>query len=143
MQLLPIPKRRSYPVLGLFFALGAPGGLLIMRALVLGEVANWQWIARELSSRAVTYGYVTLSTAIVFVGLGIVIGSHEDKLQRLSITDPLTGLPNRRHFEQRVGEELARVTRHDSPLALMLLDFDGLKKVNDTAGHDAGDDAEK
>ena len=143
MQFLAIPKRRSYPILGLILALGAPGGLLAIRAFVVaeGEGATWPWIAAELSSRALTYGYVTLSTAIVFVGLGFVIGSHEDTLQRLSITDPLTGLPNRRHFEQRLGEELARATRHDHPLALMLLDLDGLKRVNDTSGHDAGDDA--
>ena len=143
MQFLAIPKRRSYPALGLLMALGAPGGLLIIRALVLGEGegATWQWIVAELSSRALTYGYVAVSTVIVFAGLGRIIGSHEDELQRLSMTDPLTGLPNRRHFERRLREELARVVRYDQPLVLMLLDLDGLKRVNDTSGHEAGDAA--
>jgi len=141
MQLSAIPKRRSYPALGVLLAVAAPGGLLIIRAFGLGEDPTGPWVAAELSSRALTYGYVAVSTAIVFVGLGRVLGSHEDELQRLSITDPLTGLPNRRHFEQRLGEELARVVRYDHLFVLMLLDLDELKKVNDTSGHDAGDEA--
>jgi len=141
MRLSTIPKRRLYPVLGFFLAVGAPGGLLLMRALVLDELGNWAWMAHELSSRAITYGYIAVSTAIMFAGLGTVIGSTEDKLRRVSLTDPLTGLPNRRHFDRRLREELARVDRYSYPLALMLLDLDGLKKINDEAGHEAGDNA--
>ena len=45
----------------------------MMRALAVDGPADWPWIAQELSSRVLTYGYVAISTAIVFVGLGIVI----------------------------------------------------------------------
>jgi len=141
MPFATIPKRRLYPVLGFFLALGAPGGLLVMRSLAHGEFGNWTWMASELSTRALTYGYVVGSTAIMFVGLGAIIGSNEDLLQRVSLTDPLTGLANRRHFDRRLREELARVDRYSYPLSLMLLDLDGLKKLNDAGGHESGDNA--
>ena len=141
MRLTTIPKRRLYPVLGLFLAVGAPGGLLGMRALVHGELGNLGWAVEEFSSRSLTYGYIAGATALLFVGLGAILGSHEDLLRRISLTDPLTGLPNRRHSDRRLLDELARVDRYQHPLTLMLLDLDGLKAVNDVSGHEAGDNA--
>ena len=139
MRLTTTPKRRLYPVLGLFLAVGAPGGLLVMRALVHGELGNWGWAVEELLSRALTYGYIAGATALLlFVGLGAVLGSHEDLLRRVSLTDPLTGLPNRRHSDRRLLDELARVDRYKNPLTLMLIDLDGLKAVNDLSGHEVG-----
>lgn len=112
-----------------------------MRSLVYGELGNVEWLRQELATGVLTYGYIAVTTMVVFVGLGMIIGSHEDLLQRVSLTDPLTGLPNRRHFDQRLREELARVDRFNLPLALMILDLDGLKEINDTGGHEAGDQA--
>jgi len=54
-------------------------------------------------------------------------------------TDPLTGLSNRRAFDERVADEVARAQRRAQPVALVLLDVDQLKPVNDTRGHAAGD----
>jgi len=141
MKLTAIPKRRLYPVLGFFLAVGAPGGLLVMRSLAHAQFGNWEWMANELVTRALTYGYIAASTAIMFSGLGVIIGSNEDLLQRVSLEDPLTGLANRRHFDRRLRDELARVDRYNQPLTLMLLDLDGLKSVNDVGGHETGDDA--
>lgn len=59
---------------------------------------------------------------------------------RDSRRDALTGLPNRRAFEERLPTELARAARSGKPLALVLLDLDGFKGVNDRLGHPAGDD---
>ena len=59
---------------------------------------------------------------------------------RHSRRDALTGLPNRRAFEERLPTELARAARSERPLALVLLDLDGFKGVNDRLGHPAGDD---
>jgi len=66
---------------------------------------------------------------------------QEEELRRLSITDTLTGTNNRRFFLQALGEELDRVQRYRSPAALLLVDVDGFKGVNDTYGHASGDRA--
>ena len=64
---------------------------------------------------------------------------HETR--RLAITDGLTGLYNRRHFSQQLDENLRRADRYDEPMALILLDVDLFKSVNDGFGHLAGDRA--
>ena len=57
----------------------------------------------------------------------------------LALLDPLTGLPNRRAFETRLAEEVARSRRSGRPLGLVLLDLDHFKRVNDEHGHPVGD----
>jgi diguanylate cyclase (GGDEF)-like protein len=61
------------------------------------------------------------------------------RLHRLSLTDPLTGLANRRLFELRLGEEWQRAQRHGIPLSLLIVDVDHFKRFNDRHGHPAGD----
>ncbi len=62
------------------------------------------------------------------------------KLEELSFWDPLTGLPNRLRFEERIDEALAHLGRHPSAMAVMFIDIDGFKAVNDSRGHAAGDE---
>lgn len=63
----------------------------------------------------------------------------ESRLEQLATTDPLTGLSNRTHFLGSAKAELARTRTDSSRLAVVLLDVDHFKQVNDTLGHDAGD----
>jgi diguanylate cyclase (GGDEF)-like protein len=72
-------------------------------------------------------------------GLTLQAVQRAARLERLALTDPLTGLPNRRHLETHLERELARAGRRGVGLAVAVLDLDGLKAVNDTEGHDAGD----
>jgi diguanylate cyclase (GGDEF)-like protein len=61
------------------------------------------------------------------------------KLERLALTDELTGLANRRAWQQSLERELARARRHHEPLCVAMLDLDHFKRFNDTHGHQAGD----
>jgi diguanylate cyclase (GGDEF)-like protein len=62
-----------------------------------------------------------------------------NELERLSNTDSLTGMYNRRHFMQLLSKEFERALRHDAPLAFIMIDIDHFKRVNDELGHQAGD----
>ncbi len=61
-------------------------------------------------------------------------------LKRLSIRDVLTDLYNRRFLDQKLEEEAQRATRQNYPLFLIILDLDNFKELNDTLGHQAGDE---
>ena len=63
------------------------------------------------------------------------------RLRRLALRDELTGLANRRAFLERLEAEIARAVHTGIPFSLILLDLDGLKDLNDTFGHHAGDAA--
>lgn len=71
---------------------------------------------------------------------GIIERNIRQELNRLSITDALTGLFNQRHFYDRLNEEIGRAERQNRALALILLDLDDFKLYNDRLGHLAGDD---
>ena len=61
------------------------------------------------------------------------------RLQEAALTDPLTGLPNRRQAIETMQAEWAAATRHSRAFAVMIVDLDGFKTINDTHGHDVGD----
>jgi diguanylate cyclase (GGDEF)-like protein len=86
-------------------------------------------------------GGVGLSLAALLAAL-IVVWSRNERLQELrreARSDPLTGLKNRRSFEEDLRRELARSRRQGTPGAMLMLDLDHFKQVNDTRGHPAGD----
>ena len=61
-------------------------------------------------------------------------------MAELAVTDPLTELRNHRAFHEDLVTSMHQVERNGTPLSLAILDVDGLKAVNDTLGHQAGDD---
>ncbi|XHS79821.1 diguanylate cyclase domain-containing protein [Burkholderiaceae bacterium UC74_6] len=69
------------------------------------------------------------------------LGAANNKLRQLSLHDGLTGLANRRSFDQFLAEQLAVAARHRSSLALLLVDVDYFKAYNDHYGHSAGDES--
>ena len=67
--------------------------------------------------------------------------TYLDTCEEEAFTDHLTGLANRRRFERQLEREVARTRRYIHPFSLLLIDIDHFKKVKDTYGHDAGDEA--
>ncbi|MEA4907650.1 MAG: GAF domain-containing protein [Anaerolineaceae bacterium] len=113
------------------------------------------WIGVPMMSRAKLVGFITLDSccpgsyeqadadlAQVYaneVALAIEKAHLFRRVQQLAITDPLTGLYNRRYFIEAGQREFKRARRHDTDLSLALIDIDFFKNVNDTYGHLAGD----
>jgi diguanylate cyclase (GGDEF)-like protein len=65
--------------------------------------------------------------------------SQAEEFRRLATVDPLTGLHNRRNAEQLLASEMARAQRYNQPLAVLMMDLDGFKQINDLYGHATGD----
>ncbi len=83
-----------------------------------------------------------LETFISSVAIAIersLLYRQTESLQKLSITDPLTGIYNRRYLNRRLSEEITRYNRYKHPFSFMMLDLDKFKEYNDTFGHIAGD----
>ena len=80
-----------------------------------------------------------LRTAQRILTLERALKTSETEQRRLTMTDELTGAPNRRYFMQRMSRELRRVQRYGGELSLMSLDIDHFKRINDRHGHAAGD----
>lgn len=64
---------------------------------------------------------------------------NQEKLRKVGLTDPLTGVNNRRYFDQRLSEEVLRARREGSSLTCLFLDLDKFKTINDRYGHQVGD----
>ena len=67
----------------------------------------------------------------------------KDKLEKVSLEDPLTQVANRRLFDERFSDEWRRAERHALPLSLLIIDVDHFKEYNDSFGHVAGDECLK
>jgi diguanylate cyclase (GGDEF)-like protein len=83
-----------------------------------------------------------LATALLAAAMSLVWLRERGRVraaQRKAEVDSLTGIPNRFAFDQRLANEWKRARRYGRPLGLLLLDLDGLKRVNDKDGHEAGD----
>lgn len=81
-----------------------------------------------------------VSVGVRMVGLQAELAARVRELDALATIDGLTGIANRRTFQARLEAECARSDRDNAPLALMLLDIDRFKSLNDTYGHPAGDE---
>jgi diguanylate cyclase (GGDEF)-like protein len=142
---------RSFTPLAGWIALGGA-------VLALGAPVGWYALERlDLAAPRSTllYAYLILSPMFVMTAAAAYLGDALDRAraravrleevnrryQELATTDPLTGLRNRRYFQDRLREECARSDRTDQPLSLLMLDLDHFKGVNDAYGHPVGDEA--
>lgn len=135
------PQKLSDEVMELGFAQVVPNEVAyiplvyqerVLGVLVLGTVKEYTDEDKQIFEYLSSQISIALDNAIM----------HQ-KIQELSITDPLTRLYNRRYLNARAAEEWARVIRHNQPLTIILSDADNFKKINDTYGHDKGDEVLK
>ncbi|MBT8099590.1 MAG: GGDEF domain-containing protein [Gammaproteobacteria bacterium] len=131
------------PLLGLL----ARSSLLIIAAAVLGTVlvGIGMWLSPPgvefqvvLLNRVMSAGLIW-ATAVMGLRHLYVGNSLQQKLRDLAATDPLTGLYNRRHVFEILRQELKRYERYRESFALILIDADHFKQVNDSYGHAVGD----
>jgi diguanylate cyclase (GGDEF)-like protein len=87
---------------------------------------------------ALSTDFVEHMASIIAICLENVISN--EMLQYMGLTDALTGVYNRRYIDRRLVEEVARARRQDYPISVMFIDVDHFKGVNDTVGHQAGDE---
>ena len=132
---LPLPYLRA--LYGLILAFGAPIGWIMLQWLAGRDPFSEQYWDGLL------YGYMTIATALVFAGLGFAIGSRESMITDLALTDGLTALYNKRYYKNRLEQEFSRHQRYGTPMSIIQVDLDHFKKINDTWGHQAGDEVLK
>ncbi len=132
-----------YTLVGIASGTGAPLGALLIR-LATGTVST----AAEIRTHLFYYVYELIGTSLVFGVLGFLAGRRADRLaaserefRELAVHDELTGLGNRREFEERYRRAVGRSFRFREPLSLLLVDIDSLKTINDRWGHAIGNDA--
>lgn len=85
--------------------------------------------------------FLELQGSIMAICLENVI--TQEKLKQIGLTDPLTGLGNRRHLEEQLLKALSMARRHQHPLSCLFIDIDKFKLINDKLGHPAGDEVLK
>lgn len=110
---------------------------------IQGRVTGVLNIADKAEGRAFTEDDMNLIKAIIDnMAVAIersILYDQTEELRKLSITDPLTGIYNRRYLNRRLSEEITRYNRYKHPFSFMMLDLDKFKEYNDTFGHIAGD----
>lgn len=122
----------------------AENKLFVSEVRILHPNGQERWIqlssnptAEKKNGAVVWVGYIVDITRIKKVEIELVIANK--KLRVLSITDGLTGLANRRHFDTMLKNEWARFKRTQKPFSLIMLDIDFFKNYNDLYGHQMGD----
>src|SRR5258707_1246875 len=130
-----------------------PGGrlaaivaMLIIAIYALRAGASLLQLGGEISFVRFSPGQSALILMLVFLSMAwnfgfllMAIDRLRNEVADLALLDDLTGVGNRRHLLQRLTEECARSERSGEPFALLVIDLDGFKMINDTHGHAAGD----
>ncbi|MEX0605507.1 MAG: diguanylate cyclase [Marinobacter sp.] len=122
----------------------------------LAPVAGRQWVVQAMPAEAfvsarrgylpalvIGFGFSFIAVLMFFAVRSLrqnaELNLAKRELEKISLTDALTGLANRRHFDLYLEQEWARAKRDDHPIAMVMLDIDSFKAFNDEYGHPAGD----
>ena len=133
---------RGGAALGRFLAVSSAllATLVAARALmVMTMPAGWGWLSNPVLQLLSAGGFYVLMLLGAFGYLMLERERLQGELARMAVLDPLTGVPNRRGFFSALAPWMALARRPGQPTALMVLDIDLLKRINDGYGHAAGD----
>jgi diguanylate cyclase (GGDEF)-like protein len=131
-------RHASILTIWLAVAMVASGVDVALTMLGAGRFTLGWYLARCLSLVA---GFSVLCALLTdFVKLFATVAKANRQLEKLSLTDPLTEIANRRSFEQRLDVEWRRSFREQVPVSLVMIDIDHFKRYNDRFGHPAGDE---
>jgi diguanylate cyclase (GGDEF)-like protein len=144
---------RRYAVVGALLGLGSPLGLLALRYCFFQHDLILSWANRELTDYGWHYIYAGIGTVVAMALWGWWSGRRMEsqrknlkslenvasQFRELSITDGLTGVYVRRHFIEKLEDELRRAERYKTPVASLFVDVDNFKAFNDLHGHAFGD----
>jgi diguanylate cyclase (GGDEF)-like protein len=131
-----------FAIWGVAVGVVMPLGLLVYALLIGREIDPLQLFLVLLTGGVVglgTMGWVLGNKEDQLGEQNLALRALSDRLAALSTTDPLTGIPNRRALDDHLEDELARARRYGTPLAVVMLDLDHFKRLNDRHGHAAGD----
>ncbi len=137
----PEAKPRQQSGLAIFIENGSPI-LFSFALLALGASiarTNFAVGISAISLALVLYGVRATLLQSRYIASQIALRSAKERVEQLSLQDALTGIANRRHFDQAIDIEWRRAVRSVAPLALLLLDIDFFKRLNDEFGHRRGD----
>jgi len=112
--------------------ISVPGGAWQLAA---APAAGWVAAPKELS----LYRLAGYALALVVAGLAFAVMRERQVIERMALQDPLTGLPNRRQFGRWLQRLTGRGEDGRAPFALLYVDLDGFKEINDRGGHELGD----
>lgn len=133
---------RRYALLGALVGIAAPGGLFLY-VRVTGHSVDPTRLSVLLAVGGVaafaTVGCVVGRRDELLIERNRQLATLSDKLRDLSTVDSLMQIPNRRTFDERLDREIAQSRRYGAPCALVMIDVDRFKLVNDRHGHLAGD----
>lgn len=130
-----------WPVLWTTFFFGRRGAISIVASVGVAHAITLL-VLPAASSYPGRWVDVMISVSVVAVVILTLVHRNDLLLRQLedeARTDALTGLLNRRGFEERASPELARARREDRPVALVMFDIDYFKRINDELGHEIGD----
>jgi diguanylate cyclase (GGDEF)-like protein len=119
------------------------GGIIALSAGTPGPALNRLAVINVVTSMFIALGMHLLVFEDMTEELRVTnrnLAAANEEVKRLAITDPLTGCHNRRFFDEIERREMQRHRRYDAPLSVVFVDVNHFKRLNDTLGHDRGDD---
>lgn len=111
---------------------------LVRHGKLIGSLNIGSHARERFGARGIRSDFLEHLAAVVAICLENAI--NLERIKRLGLTDTLTAVNNRRYFDQRLNEEIGHSQRSGEPLSCLLLDVDHFKRINDTHGHQVGDD---